>query len=187
MRIALLEERVRMTRAWVYSETRLNHIRGSAKGGRERWVPVIEDLVPIVEDIRANVGADEYVLPAQRFRNPGFNTIRQDLKLRPSSSQALRQLVIRVAARARIAAHVHPHDLRHAYAEHVARQADTRIAQHLLGHAHLGTTDTYLGKPRLDDMVAAVRGVSYGMRTNVLGVAERLVTGPEATTGIEPV
>jgi site-specific recombinase XerC len=106
---------------------------------------------------------------------------------RPSSSQALRQLVIRVTKRAGIAAHVSPHDMRPAYAEHIARKTDIRIAQHLLGHAHLGTTDTYLGRPRLDDMVAAVRGVTYGVRTNVLGVAEDLQIGLKATTGIEPV
>jgi site-specific recombinase XerD len=158
-----------------------------AKGGRERWLPVIADLVPIVEEIRANVDLDSYVVPAQRSRNPPFNTVRQDLSGRQSSSQALRQLVIRVARRAGIVEHIHPHDLRHAYAEHIARRADTRVAQHLLGHAHLGTTDTYLGKPRLDDMVAAVRTASYGVRTNVLGVAESLVSALEATTGIEPV
>src|ERR1035441_4930061 len=113
-------------------------------------VPVIPDLVPVVDEIRADVGLDEYVLPAERFRNPPFNTDRLELRRRPSSSQALRQLVIRVAKRARVATHVTPHALRHAYAEHIARETDTRIAQHLLGHAHLGTTDTYLGRPRLD-------------------------------------
>jgi integrase len=158
-----------------------------AKGGRERWVPVIADLVPIATEIRADVGFDEYVLPAQRSRNPPFNTVQKDLRLRPSSSQALRKLVMRVVKRAEIAAHVRPHDLRHAHAEHIARKTDTHIAQHLLGHAHLGTTDTYLGRPRLDDMVAAVRGVTYGVRTNVLGVAEDLQIGLKATTGIEPV
>ena len=158
-----------------------------AKGGHGRWVPVIADLVVVADEIRANVGQDEYVLPAQRFRNPPFNTERADYTLSPSSSQALRQLVMRVAARAGISEHIHPHDMRHAYAEHIAREADPRIAQHLLGHAHLGTTDTYLGKPRLDDLVAAVSGVSYGLRTSVLGVAETLKSALEATTGIEPV
>ena len=61
-----------------------------AKGGRERVVPVIADLVPVVAEIRANVADDEYVLPAQRFRNPPFNTERLDLRRQPSSSQALR-------------------------------------------------------------------------------------------------
>jgi len=158
-----------------------------AKGGRERTVPVIADLAPVVEEIRANVAVEGYVLPAQRFRNPPTNTERQDLRLQPSSPQALIALVTRVSAHAGIATHVTPHDLRHAYAEYIARCADTRVAQHLLGHAHLGTTDTYLGRPRLDDMVAAVKDATYGVRTNVLGVAEKLHTGLEATTGIEPV
>jgi integrase/recombinase XerD len=140
-----------------------------AKGGRERTVPVTLDLVDVVEEIRANVAVDEYVLPAQRFRNPPTNTERQELRFQPSSPQALIALVTRVAAHAGVATHVTPHDLRHAYAEHVARKADTRVAQHLLGHAHLGTTDAYLGRPRLDDMVAAVKDASYGLRTNVLG------------------
>jgi integrase/recombinase XerD len=158
-----------------------------AKGGRERWVPVIPDLAPIVEEIREEVREAEYVLPAQRFRDPPFNTQRRDLRLRPSSSQALRQLVIRVVKRAGIAEHVRPHDLRHAYAEHIARATDTRIAQHLLGHANLGTTDAYLGRPRIDDMVAAVKDATYGVRTNVLGVAQMARMASKATTGIEPV
>ena len=48
-------------------------------------------------------------------------------------------------------------------------------------------TDTYLGRPRLDDMVAAVRDATYGMGTDVLGVAQMAHTALEATTGIEPV
>jgi hypothetical protein len=51
----------------------------------------------------------------------------------------------------------------------------------------LGTTDTYLGRPRIDDMVAAVKDATYGTRTNVLGVADTLQIGLKATTGIEPV
>jgi integrase len=120
-------------------------------------------------------------------RTTGARQRPVDLTRRPSSSQALRELVIRVAARAGVGTAVRPHDMRHAYAEHVAREVDTRTAQHLLGHAHLGTTDAYLGRPRLDDLAAAVKDLTYGIRTNVLGVAERAHTALEATTGIEPV
>jgi hypothetical protein len=70
-----------------------------------------------------------------------------------------------------------PHPDLRACVEHIARKTNTRIAQHLLGHARLGTTDAYLGRPRLDDMVVAVRGVTYGVRTNVLEVAEDLRIG----------
>jgi site-specific recombinase XerD len=156
---------VRAGLVWVSSDI--------GKGRRERYVPVISDLVPVVAEIRADVASDEYVLPAQRFRNPPFNTERLELRRQPSSSQALRQLVIRVASRAGVAAAVRPHDLRHAYAEHIAREAGPRTAQHLLGHAHLGTTDTYLGRPRLDDLAAAVKDATYGVGTNVLGVPQK--------------
>jgi site-specific recombinase XerD len=40
------------------------------KDGKERWIPVITDLEPIVAEITRNVADDEYVLPAQRFRDP---------------------------------------------------------------------------------------------------------------------
>ncbi|HEX2015165.1 MAG TPA: hypothetical protein VGN69_00600 [Solirubrobacteraceae bacterium] len=74
-------------------------------------------------------------------------------------------------------------------AENVARQAETRVAQRLLGHATIGTTETYLGKPRIDDLQVAVRDVTYGLglRTDVLGVPEKSEIPREATTGIEPV
>jgi len=98
-----------------------------AKGGRSRSVAVIADLEPIVAEIRMNVPRGEYVLPAQRFRDPPFNTSAKTRR-RPSSSQALRQLVMRVAERAGIGAHVYPHLLRHAFAAQIARQVDTRTA-----------------------------------------------------------
>ncbi|MEA2493096.1 MAG: integrase/recombinase XerC, partial [Thermoleophilaceae bacterium] len=116
-----------------------------AKGGRERWVPVIGDLVPVVTEIRAGVGEDEYVLPAMRFRDPPFNRRRLELAKRPSSSQALRTLVMEVGARAGIKAHIHPHLMRHAYGDHIARHAGMRNAQFLLGHAGIATTETYVG------------------------------------------
>jgi site-specific recombinase XerD len=158
-----------------------------AKGGRERWVPVIPDLAPVVAEIRGSVGRDEYVLSKQRSRNPGFNTERIEYARFPSSSQALRELVMRVAKRAGMTEHVHPHKLRHAFTDTIARATDVRTAQHLLGHAHLGTTDTYLGRPRIDDLVSAVQNVGFEKRTSVLGVADALGKALEATTGIEPV
>ncbi|MGI9185773.1 MAG: hypothetical protein ACR2GZ_12590 [Solirubrobacteraceae bacterium] len=93
---------------------------------------------------------------------------------------------MRVAARAGITEHVHPHDLRHAFAEQIARETRAHGST-CSGTPRLGTTDSYLGRPRLDDIVAAVKNVSYETRTNVLGVSETLRKALEATTGIEPV
>src|SRR4051794_28209652 len=131
----------------------LVHVSGDiAKGGTGRWVPATLELVPILEEIRSHVAADDYVLPAQRWRNPGGNSEKRDYRKRPSSSQALRNLVATVVMRAGIAAHIHPHLMRHAYGDHIARHAGTRVAQFLLGHSALGTTETYLGAPTLDEL-----------------------------------
>ena len=156
-----------------------------AKGNRERFVPVAEELQPVVDEITANVDMEEYVIPAQRWRNPPQNSLVADLKLQPCSPQALYRLVLRVGERAGIAARVHPHLLRHAYADIVSRFAGIRNTQHLLGHKSIGTTEAYLGGPNLDELTAAVRGF-------VLGIGDYppalMATTPvKATTGIEPV
>lgn len=160
-----------------------------AKGHRERWVPVLPDLADVVHDIRSSVHANEFVIPAERWRDPGMNRERTDLKLHPCSSQALRSLVMRVAQRAGIQSHVHPHVMRHAFGDHVARYAGMRNAQFLLGHATVGTTETYVGEPTLDELAASVQGLGFGdtTRTTVLGSGEQAATPPEAPTGIEPV
>ena len=74
--------------------------------------------------------------------------------------------------RAGISAHIHPHLLRHAFADHIARHAGIRNAQFLLGHADIATTEIYLGQPTLDDLAGAVEGFVFGTdeRTDVLGV-----------------
>lgn len=156
--------------------------RDIAKGGRERFVPVIPDLERIVAGIRADIAVDEYILPAQRWRNPPRNTVREDLAKVQSSPQGLYYLVKRVAERARISGNIHPHSMRHAFADHIARHAGVQVAQLLLGHADLGTTQTYLGKPTLDALTDAVQGASYGL--SPIQTPEKPV---KATTGIEPV
>lgn len=130
------------------------------KGNRARWVPVIDELAPIVEELR-HLPVDHYVLPGERWADPPFNTRRFELPTKPSSSQALRSLVMSVATRSGIRAHVHPHLMRHAYGDHVARYAGIRNAQFLLGHADVGTTEIYMGDPTLDELAASVRGLSF--------------------------
>jgi integrase len=167
-----------------------------AKGGRERWVPILPELEPVVAEILASVEATgwdpvahawigEYVIPAERWRDPGRNTERMDLKLKPASRQVLRTVVMELGRRARIHAHLTPHSMRHAFGDHVTRHAGIKNAQALLGHADVGTTQMYTGAPTLDELAAAIAGYRFGVqRTSVLN-------GPqiprEAPTGIEPV
>lgn len=40
------------------------------KGGKERWIPISEELAPVADRIRRGFGPEEYVLSAQRWRRP---------------------------------------------------------------------------------------------------------------------
>ena len=127
------------------------------------------------------------MLPAQRWRDPGTNRSKIDMAKQPSSAQALYYLVKRVASRAGIEGNVHPHTLRHAFADHIARASDLRTAQALLGHATLGTTEAYLSSPALDDLMAAVADATFEIEPPFSPFAETGANPVEAPTGIEPV
>ena len=82
---------------------------------------------------------------------------------------------------------MHPHTLRHAFADHVARGGGLRTAQALLGHATLGTTEAYLSAPPLDDLVAAVAGVTINIERPFSPLVGEGAKPVEAPTGLEPV
>lgn len=159
-------------------------VRVLGKGDKERWEPVIDELIPVVAEIREHVAADHYVLPALRWANPPKNTKRVELPGQMTSSQSLRRLVMAVAERAGIDAHIHPHLMRHAFGDHIGRHAGPRAAQALMGHASIETTTgTYMGAPSLDELAASVRG----FRFKPLSLPTQPETPDKATTGIEPV
>lgn len=157
------------------------------KGKRERFVPVLMEAVEVVGEIRSTVPPDEYVIPSRRPSNPPFNTRWTEYPGVPASPQAIWRTVDEVAKRAGIAAHIHPHLLRHAYGDHVAKYAGLRAAQALLGHASVDTTaGTYVDKPGLDELSVSVHGFSW-RPTEGYPPGERDANPVEATTGIEPV
>jgi integrase/recombinase XerD len=70
----------------------------------------------------------------------------------PISRSQVFRIVKRYAALAGITAQVSPHTFRHSCASHLlARGADLRLVQELLGHASLATTEiyTHIDKARL--------------------------------------
>ena len=157
------------------------------KGHKERWIPVIADLELVWTEIAKHVADDEYVLPAQRFRDPGFNQQKRDYATSPASYQAIWNLVKAVAKRAGIPAEIGPHTLRHAYCDHVARHAGLQVAQAAMGHANLSTTELYLGQPTLDELAHAMRNVTLGGEQAFPSPEKRAAIAGEAPTGIEPV
>jgi hypothetical protein len=76
------------------------------------------------------------------------------------------RIVRTVARRAGIAAGVHPHLLRHAFGDHVAKHAGLHVAQTLLGHQSVATTaTTYVDRPGLDELAGSVGGFRYSAVT----------------------
>lgn len=131
-----------------------------AKGGHERWVPVLPDLHPVVEDIRRNVGLEEFVIPAQQNTDVGVNKTFRDYPLTAPDGKTIWRTTHRIGRRAGLPVEVNPHMMRHAFADHITRGADVRTAQKLLGHADLSTTQGYLGEPTLDELAEALVDVT---------------------------
>jgi integrase/recombinase XerD len=132
-----------------------------AKGSRERHVPIIMDLRPVVGEILERVDPDHFVFPATYTIDPPKNTRLGEVPTEPCDGKTLWRTVKRVAKRAGITADVGTHTMRHAFADHIARLADLQSAQSMLGHADLGTTQGYLGKPTLDDRAEAGAHVRF--------------------------
>lgn len=133
-----------------------------AKGARGRYIPVLAELEDTVARILETVGEDDYVIAGRRPIGGNSQTTWREVPTLPTSAHALRSLVAAVAKRAGIAEHIHPHLLRHAFGDHVARQADVRTAQATLGHASISTTTgTYTGMPTLEELGVALRFFRY--------------------------
>jgi len=126
--------------------------RDIAKGHTERWVPVLPELEPIIAEIIGNVSTDAFVIPTRNRISEG----------QPASRTTLARLVKKIAERAGIAGDVHPHTLRHAFGDHIARYAGLRVAQALMGHADVSTTQrVYTSIPGLDELAGSVQGFRY--------------------------
>lgn len=133
-----------------------------AKGGKERWVPVLPELQPIIAEILEHTEAGDHVVPARRSAGGRTPNVYRELPTVRCSTQALIDLVVAIGERAGIAARIKPHSLRHAFGDHVTRQAGLRAAQAMLGHSDVSTTEaTYTGVVTLDELTAAVGWFRY--------------------------
>lgn len=155
------------------------------KGSRERWLPIIEDAKPIVAEILANVGPDDYVLPGQIVAQVGPPIRYRYHPTSPMGATTLWRLVGALGKRAGISAHISPHHMRHAHADHITRVVSLDIAQEMLGHADISTTRGYTGTKTLEELEAAVRNVSF-LTPFGLPPAEAGGLPKVETVGIEP-
>lgn len=133
------------------------------KGGRERYVPLIADIIDLAVELAA-LDDDEYVLCGAVAGLAGKTRTRTHrlLPKRPMGETTLYDLVGEVGRRAGIAVAIHPHLLRHAYCDHIARLHGLQIAQALMGHADPSTTRGYTGQPTLDELADTVLETTFG-------------------------
>jgi integrase/recombinase XerD len=124
-----ISELLALSRETVMREAAMIRVRG--KGGRER-------LVPLSKSAREAAAALIAASPDSRHLFPGRDTRR------PLTRQGFDLILAETARAAGLASNVSPHVLRHAFASHMlARGADLRSLQLLLGHADISTTQIY--------------------------------------------
>lgn len=140
-----VSELLALPRSALASEAPMLLIRG--KGGRERMVPISAAARQAAQAMLAARGRPHPFLFAGRGPRA------------PLTRQAFARLLKHVALAAGIdPARVSPHVLRHAFATHLlARGADLRSLQMLLGHADIATTQiyTHVMEERLAALLAA--------------------------------
>jgi integrase/recombinase XerC len=106
----------------------------SGKGGKQRMVPVL----PMVGSLIA-----EYVALCP-YKLPSDGPLFVGAKGGPLSPRIIQLAMARLRGALGLSDTATPHALRHSFATHLlARGADLRAIQELLGHASLSTTQTY--------------------------------------------
>lgn len=114
------------------------------KGGRERIVPLTGKAIEAIaawKAVRAATAPDSEIAAAKAKAFLFPSRSKQGHMTRERFAQTLKTLAI---AAGLIPSQVSPHVLRHAFATHLlARGADLRSVQKLLGHADISTTQIY--------------------------------------------
>ena len=113
-------------------------VRCLGKGSKERLVPIgrfaKQALTRYLTEARPRLNRPQWAASAVFLNRRGVGLTRQRVW----------QLVRRYAAQGQVAKRIGPHTLRHSFATHLlARGADLRTVQELLGHSNIATTQRY--------------------------------------------
>ena len=149
-----VSELLALPRSALSGDAELILVRG--KGGRERLVPLSPGAKAAAAALAAETGAAPWLFPGRDPRRAmtrqGFFQLLKGLALAAGLDQA----------------RVSPHVLRHSFASHMlARGADLRSLQLLLGHADIATTQiyTHVLAERLQRLVEAHHPLATRART----------------------
>ncbi len=118
-------------------------LRLYGKGGKERLVPLGRCAQRALSDWLGGAGRPA-LAPARWRRRGDAEAVFLNARGGRLTRQGAFEIVRARARRAGVRAEVSPHTLRHSCATHMlARGADIRVVQELLGHASIGTTQIY--------------------------------------------
>jgi integrase/recombinase XerC len=113
----------------------LDEVTVTGKGRKTR-------IVPVGEAARSALAL--WLTERQTWPGASLHALFLSRLGRPLSPRQIANRLARRAAQAGLAARVHPHLLRHAFASHLLQSSgDLRAVQELLGHANLSTTQIY--------------------------------------------
>lgn len=157
-------------------------VRLNGKGSKVRWVPVPDELAPVIEEIRERVPEfDDYVIPYSRVRDGRKTNADREYRddhRRPMTRQGMFVLVRRVGRNAGLPLDISPHVLRRFYAESTLVYAGQLATQTAMGHASFDTTAHYAGGMTMDHLQDAMSGWQIGYRALS---PERQADSPRAT------
>jgi integrase/recombinase XerD len=123
------------------SESGLIKVLG--KGSKERLVPVGRFAEEAL-DLWLDHGGRPELAPRQWARRDDQEAVFLNFRGRRITRQGVWEVMSKRAREAHLHSKVHPHVLRHSCATHMlARGADVRVVQELLGHASVATTQIY--------------------------------------------
>ncbi len=125
-----VSEAVALTIKDIDSARMVIHIR-QAKGGKDRYVMLSEQLLDILRDYWKHERPQHWLFPGPDAT-------------RPLTTRSVQRACRRAADAADLDKNVTVHTLRHCFATHLLEQGvDIRIIQDLLGHRHINTTTRY--------------------------------------------
>lgn len=113
-------------------------VRCVGKGNKERLVPFGQDAAQVLREYC------QRLRPLLVGNRPDCGKLFLSRSGRPLTRIDIWKLVKRYARQIGVADKVSPHTLRHSFATHMlARGADLRVIQELLGHSNIATTQLY--------------------------------------------